>query len=255
MKQRTKRLLINIAQIAALIVVALLLWYIVAIATNSELIVPNPWAVLKLTFSLLGQGQTYLALLFTLLRAVVAFVVSALFASCLCMLVVVWDKCSFCVNAVVTFLRALPTIAIILITLILFRSTTVPAVVAFLVVFPVMYSRLRRELEHNGKLLDVCKVYDVSVAKKIRFVFFPIVRDELLTFVRDDLPLCIKVVVAGEVLALPLSGIGRQMYIGKVNLDTAQVVALTVLTLIVCFAISGIVALCQARLGQRSSRS
>ena len=247
MRQRTKRLLINIAQIAALIVSALLLWYIAALVTNSELIVPEPWAVIKLTVSLLGEGQTYLALLTTLLRSLIAFVVSVLFATLLCMLVVVWQKSSFCVNAIVTFLRALPTIAIILLALFMFKSTTVPVIVAFLVVFPVIYSALRRELEHSGKLLDVCKVYDVTPAKRIKFVLFPILRDELLSTVRDELPLCIKVVVAGEVLALPLNGIGRQMYIGKVNLDTAKVVALTVLTLILCFTISGIVALCQRK--------
>ena len=245
MNQRTKKLLINIAQIAALIVVALLLWYIAALITDSDLIVPEPWAVIKLAFSLLSVGSTYLALLSTLLRAVVAFAVSAVFAILLCMLVVALPKSSFCVNAVVTLLRALPTIAIILIALIMFQSTVVPVIVAFLVVFPVIYSALRRELEHNAQLLDACKVYDVSASKKIKFVLLPIVRDELLSIVRDELPLSIKVVVAGEVLALPMSGIGKLMYVGKVNLDTAKVVALTALALIVCFVISGIVSLCQ----------
>ena len=247
MKQTTKRLLINIAQIAALITVALLLWYVAARLTNSELIVHEPWAVIKLTFSLLGEGATYIALLYTLLRSVIAFSVSAVFAILLGMLVVVWQKSRFCVNAVVTFLRALPTIAIILVTLIVFKSTSVPVIVAFLVVFPIIYSVLRRELEHNCQLLDVCTVFNVTPAKRIKFVLFPIVRDELLSIVRDELPLCIKVVVAGEVLALPLSGIGKQMYIGKVELDTAKVVALTLLTLIVCFVISGIVALIQRK--------
>ena len=247
MKQTTKKLLINIAQIAALVIVALLLWYIAALVARSELIVPEPWTVIKLTVSLLGEGATYLALLSTLLRSVIAFVVSAVFAILLSMLVVVWQKSSFCVNAVVTFLRALPTIAIILITLIVFQSTTVPVVVAFLVVFPIIFSVLRRELEHNFGLLEVCRVYEVTPAKKIKYVLFPIVRDELLSIVRDELPLCIKVVVAGEVLALPLSGIGKQMYVGKVNLDTAKVVALTLLTLIVCFVISGVVTLCQRK--------
>ena len=247
MRQTTKRLLINIVQIAALVSIALLLWYVAARLTHSELIVPEPKNVIKLTFSLLGEGSTYLALLSTLLRAVIAFVLSAVIAILLGMLTVVWNKSSFCVNAVVTFLRALPTIAIILVTLIAFKSRSVPVIVAFLVVFPIIYSVLRRELEHNSKLLDVCAVFDVTPAKKIKFVLLPIVRDELLSVVRDELPLCIKVVVAGEVLALPLSGIGKQMYIGKIELDTAKVIALTVLTLVVCFAISGIVALCQRK--------
>lgn len=247
MKQTTKKLLINILQIAALIIVALLLWYIVALATDSDLIIPNPWSVIKLTFTLLAKGATYLALLYTLLRATIAFVVSVGVAVLLSLLVGVFPKCEFVVNAIVTVLRALPTIAIILVTLIVFNSTITPVVVAFLVAFPVAYSVFQREFARNAKLLDMCKVYDVTPAKQVRFVLFPLIRDELLDIIRDELPLCIKVVVAGEVLALPLSGIGRQMYVAKVNLDTANVVALTILTLIVCFAISGIVALCKRK--------
>ena len=230
-----------------LVAVAILLWYVAALIFNSELIVPEPWAVVKLTFSLLGKGATYMALLNTLLRAICAFVASACVAILLSMLVYLYPKCAFCVHCIVTFLRALPTIAIILVTLIVFNSSFVPVVVAFLVAFPVIYSVLSRALQHNDALLDVCKVYQVKAGKKIKFMFLPIVKDELLTIVSDNLPLCIKVVVAGEVLALPLSGIGRDMYIGKVNLDTAQVVALTLLTLIVCFAISGSIALCQRK--------
>ena len=247
MKPITKRFVINLIQIIVLIAVAILLWYVAALIFNSELIVPEPWTVVKLTFSLLGQGVTYLALLSTLLRAICAFVVSVCVAILLSLLVNLYPKCEFCVDCVVTFLRALPTIAIILVTLIVFNSSFVPAVVAFLVAFSVIYSVLQRSFRHNAQLLAVCKVYNVKTAKKIKFMFLPIVRDEILTIVREELPLCIKIVVAGEVLALPLSGIGREMYIGKVNLDTAKVVALTLLTLVVCFAISGVITLCQKK--------
>lgn len=247
MKSTTKKLITNIVQIVALIIVALLLWYAVSLITDSDLIIPNPWRVIKLTFSLLAKSATYLALLNTLLRALIAFVLSVGFAVALSLLVGVCPKCNTVVDAIVTVLRALPTIAIILVTLIVFNSNVTPVVVAFLVAFPVAYSVFQRELERNAKLLQACKVYDVSANKKVKYVLLPIVRDELLTVVRDELPLCIKVVVAGEVLALPLSGIGRQMYVAKVNLDTANVVALTILTLIVCFVISGVVTLCQRK--------
>lgn len=247
MKPKTKKIITNLTQIAVLIVAVLLLWYIVALATDSDLIIPDPWSVIKLTVTLLGKGATYLALLNTLLRAIIAFAVSVGVALLLSLLVGVFPKSEFVVDAIVTVLRALPTIAIILVTLILFNSTVTPVVVAFLVAFPVAYSVFQREFVRNEKLLQMCKVYDVTPSKKVKYVLFPLIRDELLSVVRDELPLCIKVVVAGEVLALPLSGIGSQMYVAKVNLDTANVVALTLLTLIVCFAISGIIALCQRK--------
>ncbi|MCH5156663.1 MAG: hypothetical protein J1G02_02160 [Clostridiales bacterium] len=245
--KRSKKFINNLIQVVVLVAVAILLWYVTALIFDSELIVPEPWTVIKLTCELLGRGATYLALLVTLARAICAFAVSACVAILLSLLVNLYPKCGFVVDCVVTFLRALPTIAIILVTLIVFNSSIVPMVVAFLVTFPIVYSVLQRAFTYNGKLLDVCKVYDVKASKKIKYMFAPIVRDELLTIVREQLPLCIKVVVAGEVLALPLRGIGRQMYIGKVNLDTANVVALTLLTLVVCFVISGVIALCQKK--------
>lgn len=247
MKQTSKKILHNVLQVAVLVVVVIALWYAVALIFNSELILPQPHKVLTITLSLLGEGSTYLALLYTLLRAVVAFVLSVAFAVALALCVGVYAKSAFYVNAIVTFLRSIPTIAVILITLILFNSSITPIVVAFLVAFPVVYSVFQREFDRNAQLLQVCKVYEVKSARKVKYVLFPIIKGELLSIVRDNLPLCIKIVVAGEALSLPLSGIGRQMYVAKVNLETANVVALTLLTLVVCFAISGIVSLCQRK--------
>lgn len=245
MKQASKRLLFNVIQAVALFAVAIAIWYVAAAIVRSELILPQPHEVLVLTFQLLGRGATYLALLYTLLRAAVAFALSLLFAVALILFTVCYPKSKFAVGAVVTFLRALPTIAVILVTLILFNSFITPVIVAFLVVFPVIFGALNRTCEHNQKLLDLCKVYQVKSGKIVKLVLLPLVRDELSSTVRENLPLCIKIVVAGEVLALPLAGIGRQMYVAKVNLDTASVVALTILTLTVCFAISGAVSLCE----------
>lgn len=222
--------------------VALAIWYAAAAIANNQLVLPQPHQVLVLTFQLLGKGATYLALLFTLLRAAVAFALSLAFAVALMLLVGCYAKSKFAVGAIVTFLRALPTIAIILVTLILFNSFVTPVIVAFLVVFPVIFGVLDRSLVHNAKLLDLCKAYRVKPWKKVKLALFPLICEDLPSIIKENLPLCIKIVIAGEVLALPLAGLGRQMYIAKVNLDTASVVALTVLALVVCFAVSGIVA-------------
>ena len=243
MKQASKKLLNNLIQAVVLFAVMVALWYAAAALVHSELILPQPHEVLILTFSLLGKGSVYLALTYTLLRAVAAFAFSLGVATLLSLLVGCYEKSKFAVNAVVTFLRALPTIAVILVTLIIFNSFITPIIVAFLVVFPVIFDLIDRTLSHNVKLLNLCKVYRVKRAKKVRLVLFPLICEELPAIIKENLPLCVKIVVAGEVLALPLKGIGREMYVGKVNLDTASVVALTILILVVCFIINCIVSL------------
>ena len=234
----SKRLLFNLIQAVVLFAVAIAIWYVAAAVVNSELILPQPHEVLIITLSLLGKGSTYVALLYTLLRAIVAFAFSLGVAVGLILFTGCYSTGKFVVDAIVTFLRALPTIAVILITLILFNSFITPVIVAFLVVFPVIFGTLDRTLIHNAKLMDLCKVYHVKPLKKVKLVLLPLICQDLTAIVKENLPLCIKIVVAGEVLALPLAGIGRQMYVAKVNLDTANVVALTVLVLAVCFLIS-----------------
>lgn len=247
MKSFRKAAISNVIWAAALVVAAVAVWYIAALCADSSLIVPRPHEVFALTFRLLGSGSTWIALLATAARGVAAFALSVAFAMALGLLCGSFGKCAGAVNAVVTFLRALPTVSIILLLLLLLRSTLVPVAVAFLVVFPIVYSAFRREFERNGDLFDICRVYRVGKRKLARYVLLPLMLGELPDQCRDNLPLAIKVVVAGEVLALPLSGIGREMYRAKVNLMTANVVALTLLTLALCFAISGAFSLCKRR--------
>lgn len=247
MNSTVKKLLVNLLYALGVIAAILLIWYITSLAVDSELLAPNPWDVIALTFALLGKGSTYLALLSTLLRSVIAFAASMAVALGLCLLVGVCPSIKPAVNKVVTIFRAVPTMSIILITLVLVSSTVVPAIVAFLVAFPVIYSAFAREIYADNKLTDMCKVYGVSRRNKTRYVLLPQIRRAVVPQIKDTLPLCLKVVIAGEALSLPRIGLGQQMYVAKVNLNTASVLALTLLALAACFIIQGVVALCEKK--------
>ena len=247
MNSATKKILKDALYAIGVILAIFLIWYVVSVTVNKELIAPSPWTVLALTFALLGKGVTYLALLSTLLRAVIAFVVSMATAFGLSLLAGLFPTCKAAIDKLVTIFRALPTMSVILITLILFSSTVVPAVVAFLIAFPIMYSAFTHEIYSNNALLKVCSVYDVSRLNKTRYVLLPEIGKAVVPQIKDTFPLCIKVVIAGEALSLPRRGLGQQMYIAKVNLDTASVLALTVLALAVCFIVQGVVSLCSRK--------
>lgn len=245
MNSTAKKFLNEFLFAAAFIAAVFVIWLVVFLSVNNDMLAPSPWSVIALTFTLLGTGETYLALLSTLLRAVIAFVCSMLVAFGISLLVGVLPSAKKTADRCVTLFRALPTMSVILVTLILFPSSFVPVIVAFLVAFPIIYSAFVREIYAEARLLDVCVSYGVTAANKTRYVLLPCVKRAVAPQVSDTLPLCIKVVIAGEALALPGYGLGKQMYVGKVNLDTAKVLAVTVLALAVCFIIQGAVALCR----------
>lgn len=248
MNSTTKKFLVNLAYALGVIAAILLIWYLMSLAVDSELLAPNPWNVIALTFVMLGKWSTYLALLSTILRSLIAFVVSMAVALGLSLLVGVFPSSKNIVDKVVTIFRAVPTMSIILITLVLSSSTVVPAIVAFLVAFPVTYSAFTREICTESNLNNMCAVYQVSKANKTRYVLLPQISRAVIPQIKDTLPLCLKVVIAGEALSLPRNGLGQQMYVAKVNLDTASVLALTALALAVCFIIQGVVTLCEKKI-------
>lgn len=243
MNSTIKKVFISIFKVVAVVAAVLLLWYLAALWTNNDLVLPHPHQVVLLTLQLLGKGTTYIALAYTLLRALAAFALSLAFALVLALFSGVCNSVRPFVEGAVTFFRALPTIAVILVAMIVFPSSVVPIFVAFLVAFPIVYSAFCRETS-SDRLFDVCKVYNVSASKKVRYVLLPQISQALLPQIKDTLPLCVKIVIAGEVMALPRLGLGQQMYVAKVNLLTANVLALTLLALAVCFVISGVCALC-----------
>lgn len=247
MNKALKKVALSVAKAVVCVAVVLLLWWFFAVVANNDLVLPQPWKVLEIAFDLLGDGATYSNLVVTLARSLLAFAISAVFALGLSLLVGVCSVAKTYVDGLVTVLRSLPTVAVILIFMIVMGSSYVPVFVAFLVVFPVMYSAFMREIYANRQLLDVCKVYNVSVCKKVKYVFLPQILRTFLLQCKDNLVLCVKIVVAGEVLALPRLGFGRQMYVAKVNLQTAKVLALTLLTVAICCVISGLFGLAQRK--------
>lgn len=76
MTSTAKKLLKEFLFAVAFIVAIFVIWLIVFLSVNNDMLSPSPWRVIALTFSLLGNGETYLALLSTLLRAAIAFAVS-----------------------------------------------------------------------------------------------------------------------------------------------------------------------------------
>ncbi len=247
MNDNLKKIGVATAKTVAFVIVVLLLWWAFASIAQNDLIFPQPWEVLKITFRLLGEGKTWRDFGVTLLRTLVAFVVSTLFAMLLAMFSATCKGAKPFVDAVVSVLSAVPTAAIILLLMILFSSKTVPVVVAFLVVFPVLYGAFQREIFGDEQLLDVCEVYKVSTKNKVRFVFLPQILHTFWAQCRNTLSLCVKVVVSGEILALPRLGLGRDIYVAKVNLETAQVLALTILVLVVCGVINAVLAFVQRK--------
>ena len=125
----------------------------------------------------------------------------------------------------------------IILALIWMGSKNLAVLIAFLMVFPILYTNVLSGIRATDvKLLEMARVFRVTPMRRIRFINLPQVMPYFRTGCTVGLGLCWKAGVAAEVIGMPVNSIGERLQQAKVYLDTPELFAWTVV--IVCLSVS-----------------
>lgn len=240
-----KQLLFSILYPVLSIVIALVIWSIVAVIVDQPLMLPSIGSVFGSLGKLLSNTSTYQHIFATLIRTIICFVISAIIASLIVVLCTVSKVARGLILPLMTIVTALPTMAIILIVIVVFSPNTSPIVVTSLVVMPVVFRAALVEMDNSKQLCDMLKVYRVKRTKVFAYMYLPTIGKVISANSYTTLPLALKVVVSAEVLAYTVNSIGLAMLSSRLDVDIATLIAWTVLCVLLCFALQGIVKLIQ----------
>ena len=152
------------------VVCILLLWAFGAYLTDNEYLLPSVGATVKEFFALFINGRFYTALAFTLLRSIVAFVISFLIAFFLAYLTSKSKSAEKLILPIISIIRALPTLAIVLLVLVWTNNQIAPIVVTSLVVMPTAYTQIKSALDSVDKTSVEAGMVD-GTDKKTSFLF------------------------------------------------------------------------------------
>lgn len=241
---RKSLLVRNIIYPAASVAAFILLWTIVAAATNSVMILPSPLVTLQELGKFLIKSTFWLAVFNTLLRSLFSFLLSLVLALILSTLSALSGVIKKMVAPIVMILRSVPTMSVILLLLIWFNPSIAPVLVSMLIIFPTLYSNfLASFLSCDGELLQMSKIYKVSKFDTVTKLLLPGIAPSMFAAIGSGISLNFKLIIAAEVLAQTKDSLGRLMQLSKIYIDTAGLLALTVAAVIICFLLEGLVAL------------
>lgn len=233
MKQNQNKLFPQLLSILFCIGVWLLLAYLI----GAPLILPSPLAVFSEILKLLRTSSFWLDFLLTFLRVLISFAISVISGL---LLGIASAKYSF-VNDFLKFpisvIRSTPVVALILPAMFWFTSGIVPVFVAVLMALPVMtassYSGFTPSYDTRQRLF---KAQCLGLRGWIPFWYIkvPAALPSVKAGAEAVFGLCWKVVAAGEVLSLPKKGAGSLMHTAQVHLETARVLAVTLILVLAC---------------------
>jgi len=208
-------------------------WFLAARLLGSSILLPGPPEVLRTTVSLLQETVFLEHVGATLWRSLVAFFLATAGAGILGIAAGVFPSLELFLRPWVMIVRSTPVISIILLTLVLLRSSVVPSVVALLITFPLIYVTVVEGVSSvDPALEEMSDLYRVPLGRKIQQLYIPSVAPFFLSGLHAALGLTFKVVAAAEVLAQPRWGIGSAMQEARILLKTAEVLAWTVILLL-----------------------
>ena len=131
-------------------------------------------------------------------------------------------------------IRSVPVASFVILALIWIGSDYLAVLIAFLVVLPVIYVNTRAGLlSADPKLLEMACVFHVPALYRVRMIYLPALVPYLKAGCRTALGLSWKSGVAAEVIGLPSSSIGEQLYYSKLYLDTAGLFAWTFVIIVI----------------------
>ncbi|MBO7178534.1 MAG: ABC transporter permease subunit, partial [Clostridia bacterium] len=147
-------------------------------------------------------------------------------------------------SPIVVILRSVPTMSSILLALIWLDSKSAPILIAFLILFPQLYSSFLSAL--NGvseELIDMSKAYKVPVFKRIMGLYIPEILPSSLDAMKSSVSFGVKITIAGEVLAQTFNSMGVSMQISKSYFDTAELLGWTIMAILLSYGLEGVFSL------------
>lgn len=230
------------ALFSLLAVIALwLAWLIAYYSVKNDYVLPSFWDACAQMGRLLADASFWRAFGNTLLRTLWAFLGSLVPG----IVMAVGAHLSGGVRAffapIVSVLRTLPTMAVILMLLLWTSPSVTPVIVSALVLFPAVYAAALAALDEVGEEYgDAVRAFRVPLLRRIGTMCLPLAAPAFLKQAGGIFSLGLKVVISGEVLANTYRSLGGMMQEAKLYLQMPRLMALTLLVLLLGFALEGV---------------
>ena len=237
---------------AAGVVFLLLIWDIAARIFGSNIILPGPLPVLGRLAVLVPTRRFLLALVDSFIRVMGGIVIAVPLGIAVGIGAGLDRRFHSFVRPLFSVVSATPVISVILIAFLFLGSGRTPVFTAFLMVFPVMTANVIEGINSTDpRLKELFVAFRMSPVETLKHLYIPSLIPFILGGLRSSLSLCWKVVVAAEVMIQPLRSLGSGMQQAKAQLETPELFAWTVATVIAAASTQGVLSLVLKHGGRR----
>ncbi|HAN18735.1 MAG: hypothetical protein A2X13_13065 [Bacteroidetes bacterium GWC2_33_15] len=218
------------------ILILLTIWKIVSIIYHSELILPSPELTFLTTIKLFTTKDFIYIIGSTIFRGIIGFILSFLLGVLLGIFAGINSSFHAFLKPILVTIRSTPVISLILLALIWFKVDMVPVFIAFLTMFPFICTNVIdgiRNVDHD--LVEMARIYKISQIKIVKEVYLPAITPFIFSGASSAMGFGWRAIIIGEVLSQPRYGIGTFMQTAQTYLLVNQVIAWTIVAVLISY--------------------
>lgn len=209
-------------------------WEWLSRAFDSRQILPGPADTISSLISIIGKPDFLSSLGATLLRGFIGFLLAFVCAILIGIPAGINSGIDAAFKPILVTVRSTPVVAIILLALIWFKAEQVPVFIGFLTMFPILTTNISQGIrETDSHYIQLAKVYQISHKRILTDIYWPSILPFLFSGVSTSIGFGWRSVIIGEVLSQPRYGIGAMMQDAQSYLLVSEVIAWTVIAILV----------------------
>ncbi len=227
-------------------------WGIAYVAAGNELLVPSFVDCVKKAGKLLGDGWFWSCFFTTVGRVGASFVLSFVLAAIFAVVSYLLPSFRALFAPIVAIFRSVPVLAFALILLAWWGAGAAPIAVAFLSLFPMLYtSNLAALSQVDEELIQMSRAYNVPLKKQIFSLYLPSAAPYVVREGGAALSFALKLVVSAEILVSTFGSLGGMMQEYKTYLDMPALFGVVILTFLTALLLEGLAAWCARAIERR----
>jgi NitT/TauT family transport system permease protein len=227
---------------ALIVLLYLAVWQLMAMARGNEYLFPSPVSTLKSLIVLMGEGSFYASVGLSLARVAGGFVLGAITGTLLGLFTGFSSTAREILDPLKGLMKATPVASFIILVLLWLSNGVAPLFAIFVMVTPLIWSSVDAGVGSTDKdLIETAKLFKLSRPKTLVHIYMPSVLPQYLASCTTALGFAWKAGVAAEVLAHPKLSIGQGLYASKINIETPELFAWTLVTILLSMVLEKLV--------------
>ncbi len=209
------------------------IWFALARVINKPLVLVGPEMVLSALIRMVPTWQFWSTIGNSFLRIGGGFLGGLLVGGALGALAYCFSWLEDLLLPFISLMKAVPVASFVILALMAMGSKNLAVLIVWIMVIPIVYHNTLQGFKNaNRELLEVAKVFHMSLPRRFIAIYRPALRPFLISAVQTGIGMSWKSGVAAEVIGVSGGSIGEQLYTSKIYLETADLFAWTLVIIL-----------------------